>query len=122
MSDFVVITMRSEADWAAVIGALLPSNPLSMLQPGRHHRMSDLGFQELKRIDGQAVYMEHWDGVSAVVNIEDLMNLVPAALAANKGKIRFWLTDEVQASISHGKVKKLVDDGLFLVGPYSSYP
>jgi len=122
MSDFVVIEMKSEADWDAVISSLLPSNPLSKLQPGRHHRMSDLGLMELKRIDGQAVYMEHWDGVTAAVNIEDILNLVPAALAANKGKVKFWLTDEVQASISSGKIKKLADAGFFAVGPYSSYP
>lgn len=122
MSDFVVVTMKQESTWDTIISGLLPSNPLSKLQPGRNMRMSDLGLRELYRKDGQAIYMEHWDGASPVVDIEDIINLVPAALAANKGKVKFWLTDEVQASISSGKLKKLVDAGLFDVGPYSSYP
>lgn len=122
MADFVTITMKTEVAWQAVIDAKPDSDIFSKFQPGRKLFMADLGLRHLRRSDGQAIYMEHYDGATPAVKIEDIINLDATALAANHGKIRFWLTDEVRASIESGEIKKLIALGILDAPVYSSYP
>jgi len=122
MADFVTLKYKSVADVEAIVAALPASNPLSKFEPGAKLYMSDFGLRELLRRAGQSVYMEPWDGASGVVNIEDILLKVPAALDANKGRIKFLLSDEVQASITFGKLKKLLDAGIFENEGFASYP
>lgn len=101
--------------------------PLLIGQPasevvGQRVNLLSLGIRSFRRNDGQAIYMEHWDGVSGVVDIEDILLLDPVALAANKGRIKFLLTDEVQASLEVGPLRALIDAGFFENEGFTSYP
>lgn len=89
---------------------------------GQRINLVSLGIRNFKANDGQALYMEHWDGVSGVIDVEDLILLDPTALAANKGRIKFLLTDEVQASLEVGPLSVLIANGFFENEGFTSYP
>lgn len=127
--------MKEESDFQAVINAL-PDDPLPKIDvspniirdplkkyvvPGEKISLSELGIRNVKANDGQQIYMEHWDGIEGVIDIEDIILLDPTALAANKGRIKFMLTDEVQASLQVGKLKVLIDLGFFENEGFASY-
>lgn len=113
--------MKSESDFQTALGSLPDSDPIKKLVTGRNIFLSQLGLRNIKSVDGQAIYMEHWNGVAAPINIQDLVTADPVALAANKGRIKFFLTDEMRVSISIGQIKKLVDYGFFQIEGYTSY-
>jgi len=122
MADFVTIKMKTLVDFEAALDLLPDDDPLKKYQPGNRIFLSDLGLRELLRERGaQAVYMEHWDGVSGVIDIADILLRDLAALNANAGRIKFLMTDDMRASIEFGALKRFIDAGLFENEGFSVY-
>lgn len=117
MPETVTIQMKPAGLFQQVVTNLPASHPLSRL--GTIHRIyiRDVGLRELHNNSShqylaQAVYMEHWDGVSAPLDIGVI--LAGQAGALNRGRVRFRYTDEVARSLDTGLLAKLIAAGLFV--------
>lgn len=123
MSEYVTVQMKPRSAFMSAISLLPKNNPLSRLASVDKIYLKDLGLRELNNpalLAGQALYIENWDGVTAPIDVRDLLLGNPIYYTANKGRIKFFLTDEVQRSVEYGMIKKYVDAGLFIIEGYSS--
>lgn len=123
MADYVTVKMHDKATFQAAVAALPKSNVLSRLISVDKVYLKDLGLRNLNNpalLAGQALYMEHWDGLSPPVDIRDLLLGDKSAFSSNKGRIKFLHSDEVQQSIQVGLIKKYIDAGLFEVESYET--
>ena len=118
MPESVTIQMIPEGPFRAAVAALPADDPLSRLGSVDKVYVQDLGARELdanslRKTQRQAIYMEHWDGVSLSVDIAVILDGLAGSL--NRGRVAFRYTDEMARSLERGFLKKVTDAGLFIV-------
>lgn len=121
MADFVTLKFVEEATAQGIVAGLASTDPVAKLVTGGKLYLPELGSRATQGLPAQGLYMEHWDGASGVVEVVDILNRVPAALEANKGRVKFMLTDQVRASLERGMIARLLDLGLLVNEGFASY-